>query len=169
MRLNHLGEIIREEWEKSFQIRKELICDTYIIMPNHIHGLIGIVMEDTLVDNMPIGAKTHGMSGAPDTAGSSDTAFVETHGRASLRGRIPGRPTAPIPEMPQRMSRSISSFVAGFKSVATKRINEIRETPGEAVWQTRFYDRIIRDEREFYAVQRYIEENPMRWWLKQKE
>lgn len=38
VRLNHIGEIVREEWENSFQIRKELVCDTYIIMPDHIHG-----------------------------------------------------------------------------------------------------------------------------------
>ena len=68
--------------------------------------------------------------------------------------------------MPQRMPKSISSFVAGFKSAATKRINEMRNTPGEPVWQARFYDRIIRDEREFLAIQQYIDLNPRRWWEK---
>jgi hypothetical protein len=45
-----------------------------------------------------------------------------------------------------RAPKSISSFVAGFKSAATKRINAFRETPGMPVWQARFHDHIIRDE-----------------------
>jgi len=82
MKLNDLGEIVREEWEKSFQIRTELICDTYIIMPNHIHGLIGVV-ENTPTDKIPSGIKTCGTS---DTVDTTSPIFVETHGRASLRG-----------------------------------------------------------------------------------
>ena len=37
MRLNFLGEIVREELFRSFVIRKELILDEWVIMPNHVH------------------------------------------------------------------------------------------------------------------------------------
>ncbi|HEX2952539.1 MAG TPA: hypothetical protein VHR47_00975, partial [Bacillota bacterium] len=88
-------------------------------------------------------------------------------------GQSPQPPLPPINNlsrpMPQRMPRSISSFVAGFKSAATKRINEIRDTPGQPVWQTRFYDRIVWNEKEIYAVRRYIKENPERLWAQMNE
>ena len=49
MFLSDLGKIVKEEWEKSFEIRSELICDTYVIMPNHIHAIIEI-KKDSYVD-----------------------------------------------------------------------------------------------------------------------
>jgi REP element-mobilizing transposase RayT len=58
---------------------------------------------------------------------------VGTHGRASL----------------QRKPRSLGSLIAGFKSIVTKRINELHKTPGSPVWQPRYYDHIIRNEKEF--------------------
>jgi putative transposase len=36
MRLNEFGGIAREEWLRSAEIRKEIILDEFIIMPNHI-------------------------------------------------------------------------------------------------------------------------------------
>ncbi len=53
--------------------------------------------------------------------------------------------------------------MAGFKSAATKRINEIRGVSGSPVWQRNYYERVIRNDRELAAVQTYIEENPARW------
>ena len=62
-----------------------------------------------------------------------------------------------------RSPQSISSFMACFKSSATKRINEFRQTPGAAVWQPRFHDRIIRDEEEYEQKANYIKKNPENW------
>jgi hypothetical protein len=53
--------------------------------------------------------------------------------------------------------------MAGVKSVITKRINEIRNTPGEPVLQPRFHDHIIRDEHELFRVRQYIKNNPLNW------
>jgi REP element-mobilizing transposase RayT len=65
--------------------------------------------------------------------------------------------------MPKRSPKSISSFVAGFKSAATSRINQYRMTPKMPVWQTRFYDHIIRDEGEYQRIDHYIRNNPLNW------
>jgi REP element-mobilizing transposase RayT len=40
VRLNGFGGIVGEEWLRSAEIRKEIILDEFIIMPNHIHGII---------------------------------------------------------------------------------------------------------------------------------
>ncbi|MCR4293222.1 MAG: hypothetical protein NUV76_10150 [Candidatus Kuenenia sp.] len=84
---------------------------------------------------------------------------VKTHGRASLQ-------TPPLPRhtgISHRLPRSISSFVAGFKSSATKRINEFRNTPKIPVWQSRFNDHIIRNEDEYHLIANYIRTNPEKW------
>ena len=36
MILNEYGKIVQEEWEKSFEIRKELFCDAFILSLIHI-------------------------------------------------------------------------------------------------------------------------------------
>lgn len=139
MILSEIGLIVQHEWNASFEIRAELFCDAFVIMPNHIHAILRI-------DNM-----------------------VGPHGRADLQqiGRIEhthGR--AYIPQshgVAYRPPKSISSFVAGFKSAATKRINEYRKMPRSPVWQHRFHDHIIRSETEYDRIKKYILENPENW------
>ena len=63
----------------------------------------------------------------------------------------------------RRAPRSVSSLVAGFKATTTRLINEARATPGQRVWQRNYHDRIIRNEREFLAIRRYIYDNPANW------
>jgi len=149
MVLSEIGEMVRQEWDKSFEIRRELFCDAFVIMPNHIHAILRI--EKNGNDD----------SGAPDAT----DAIVETHGRASLpgRGRPPSPKSTPNPGVAYRPPKSISSFVAGFKSAATKRINEFRHTPKLPVWQSRFHDHIIRNAGEYQRIKKYISENPMNW------
>jgi len=58
---------------------------------------------------------------------------------------------------------SLGAIVRSFKSATTKRINEIRQTPGEAVWQRNDYDRIIRNDGELERARGYVRLNPVRW------
>ncbi len=62
---------------------------------------------------------------------------------------------------PLRRPRSLGSLVAGFKSAATKRINELRRTPGMPVWQRNYMDRVIRNDQELTRVRSYIRNNPL--------
>jgi REP element-mobilizing transposase RayT len=59
---------------------------------------------------------------------------------------------------PQR--KNLASVIRGFKSAVTMfaRKNNITFD-----WQTRFYDRIIRNDQEYYRIEKYIEENPRKW------
>ena len=40
MRLNALGEIVRHEWLRTADIRPNVELDAFVLMPNHIHGII---------------------------------------------------------------------------------------------------------------------------------
>lgn len=66
---------------------------------------------------------------------------------------------------PGPRTASLSSIIAGFKAASTVRINQARERQGAPVWQRGFFERVIRNERELRMIQRYIEENPLRWEL----
>ena len=57
---------------------------------------------------------------------------VGAHGRAPLQGGA----------SLHRRPRSLGSLIAGFKSIAKIRINELRRTPRVPVWQRNYHDRI---------------------------
>jgi putative transposase len=40
MGLSEFGGIVEEEWLRTFDIRKSLIPDEFVVMPNHFHGII---------------------------------------------------------------------------------------------------------------------------------
>ena len=127
MRLNESGRIAYSEWLGSKKIRREIELDVFVVMPNHLHGIVAII-ED-----------------------------VGAHGGAPLSGRAP--------QQPYRLPRSLGSFIAGYKSIVTKRINQMRDTPAAPVWQRNYQERIIRDERELLKMQKYIQNNPAQWEL----
>ncbi|MFQ5799352.1 MAG: transposase, partial [Bacteroidota bacterium] len=70
-------------------------------------------------------------------------------------GRSP-LPTGPAP-------KTIGALVAGFKSVVTKRINQMRATLGSPVWQRNYYEHVIRDEKSLNRIREYIITNPQFW------
>ncbi len=61
--------------------------------------------------------------------------------------------------------KSLSVIVGSYKSAVTKRINEIRGTPGKSVWQRNYYEHIIRTEEELNEIREYITDNPLKWEL----
>ena len=58
---------------------------------------------------------------------------------------------------------SLGAVMAGFKAACTSAINRHRGTPGAAVWQSRYYDRVIHDLAAMESIRRYIRDNPMAW------
>ena len=54
MKLHRQGEIVQEEWFRSAEIRKEirLFPDEFVVMPNHVHGIVWIVENDVLGENV---------------------------------------------------------------------------------------------------------------------
>jgi len=42
MRLNGYGQVAHDEWYRSADIRAELALDAFVVMPNHVHGIVFI-------------------------------------------------------------------------------------------------------------------------------
>ena len=45
MMLNEFGELVKNEWLKTGNIRRNIIIDAFVVMPNHLHGIL-IVMDN---------------------------------------------------------------------------------------------------------------------------
>src|SRR5690606_33246596 len=154
MILSDFGKIVDEEWHKSFALRTELLLDEFILMPNHLHAII-------ILD--PV--QTHGRASQTDDDKNKETygpqktdEALETHGRASL----------PFSRKP----KSISSFIAAFKSASTSKIDDfIDETEfpikkfnrDHKFWHPNYHDHIIRSEGAYLKIKNYIINNPAKW------
>jgi len=125
MRLNEIGRFVEEEWQNAVNAFPGVSMDAFVIMPDHVHG---IVMID----------------------GDSNRTNV---------GAIHESPLQPA----ARRKMTISRLVGRFKTVTAKWINSLRGTPGQAVWQRNYHDRIIRDSFEQHRIREYIAANPSRW------
>ena len=62
-----------------------------------------------------------------------------------------------------RGGNRLGRLVGAFKTVSTKRINIVRGSPGEMLWQRNYYERVIRNDRELNLIREYIEGNPAKW------
>jgi putative transposase len=145
MRLNEVGRIVQEEWGRSAAVRAEIELDCRVVMPNHVHGIIVVADARTALYSP---ARAYGSSvGAYGSSVGAYGSSVGAYGHTPLRSP----------------SKTVGAVVRGFKSAATKRINEIRGTPGVLVWQRNYYEHVIRDEDSLGRIRRYIAENPARW------
>ena len=58
---------------------------------------------------------------------------------------------------------TVGRILAYFKYQSTKRINEMRVTPGAHLWQRNYYEHVIRDEASLHGIRQYVRDNPARW------
>ncbi len=134
MRLNELGDIVKEEWERTPQIRPNIIIDTFVVMPNHCHAIIGLVKQFDAVG-----------------------AYCNTPLPPTTRvGPYAARPFI-------SPTQSIDAIVRGFKGAVTKQINIVRTTPTNPVWQRNYYEHIIRTDESLETIRLYIKNNPAKW------
>ena len=166
MILSDWGHIIDQAWVNSFEIRNELFCDEYVVMPNHLHAIV--VLDHSNQESVKTHAieidpvETHGRAShyknhKPKQTHGIENNPVETHGRASLQ---------------QRQPRSISSFIAGFKSAVNSKIDDFIDENNLAIpkynrenhfFQSNYHDRIIRSQQEYNRIKKYIINNPSNW------
>jgi REP element-mobilizing transposase RayT len=153
MVINSYGKVVGEEWFKSARIRSEieLFTDEFVVMPNHIHGIIWIVKDPSVGATHGIIRATHGNVRATRGTERATRGIVRATQRVA-----PTRPCGPRPG-------SIGAIIGQYKSAVTKRINQNRESHGEPIWQRNYHDHIIRDETELVNIRAYIADNPRRW------
>ena len=58
---------------------------------------------------------------------------------------------------------TIIDIICAYKSITSKRHNRTFKMKGRTLWQSRYYDHIIRNEAEYQQIWQYIDENPIRW------
>lgn len=167
MVLNPHGRIVVEEWRHTEQVRDNVMLDAFVVMPNHVHGIICITANPGN-DCPDPGGHPSPRSSNPST---DDTGANPRRDSLTMNPCDPSMHPYPALNPHGRPRRSFGGAVAGSlstimrqsKSMVTKRINRRRGMPGAPVWQRNFYERIVRNRRALNRIRTYIHQNPAQW------
>lgn len=58
---------------------------------------------------------------------------------------------------------TLSDVICAYKSLTTRACNALRKQQGSGIFQTSFYDKVIRNEEGYLKAWQYIDENPRKW------
>jgi REP element-mobilizing transposase RayT len=133
MQLSEMGEIAKDCWEQIPQHFPFVQLGAFVIMPNHVHGII--VVDKTDVETLH----------ATSLPLQRDELYKGSHDIFSQLS-------------PQKYS--VGSIIRSYKSAVSKNIHEFSPN---FTWQSRFHDHIIRNEKEFTKISEYIMHNPQNW------
>lgn len=136
MILNEVGKIIVRWWEETKNKFPNIELDEFVIMPNHLHGIITIVGADLRV--------------CPDSKGQGTT------NKRIKQGEHTGSPLQKIIQWFKTMTTN--EYIQGVKSGICPPFKN-------HLWQRSFYDHVIRDEQSLHDVREYIQHNPLNWEL----
>lgn len=116
--------------------------DNFVIMPNHVHLLL-------IVNNEANGRMLS--SPTENRNGSSTNPWNDTN----PVGADIIRPSC------KSGAKAITTIIGQMKRWGSKEI-------GFSFWQSSFYDHIIRDEEDYLSRWKYIEENPIKWMIREE-
>lgn len=69
IRLNEYGQVVRNEWLNTENIRSNVELDAFIVMPNHVHGIL-VIVDDCRGVLQYAPTKKYGFSSPSQTLGS---------------------------------------------------------------------------------------------------
>ena len=136
MKLSTEGAIVQGFWHEIPKHFPFVTLGEFIVMPNHIHGVLILDKE------------RHKVESSQESIDTIPKLLIDkTIGQTRLRNQG---------------SDTVSSIIGSYKSICTKHINKTFPTL-EFGWQTRFWDNIIKDGQSFENVSQYIINNPLTW------
>ncbi len=138
VRLNAYGQIAEREWRRTAVMRTAVTMDAWVVMPNHVHGIV--VIE------------------AADDSELVDKSGFASDRRSPLRIEREGLSVARGPAQ-----ASLGALIVGYKAAVTRRINELRGTNQPAIWQRNYYEHVIRNDEDLVRIREYIVNNSARW------
>jgi putative transposase len=128
VRLNENGRIDYRCWQSLPEHFEHLELDAFIVMPNHVHGII--VIQETFAGDSP------------------------NHGRHESR-LVGAQHAAPVRLKAAVAPNSLGAIIRSFKSAVTKDINRLGDSQIK-IWLRNYYEHIIRDDQDLENIRRYV-------------
>ena len=162
-------EMVQRWWDKLPEKFSNIETDAFVIMPNHIHGIIIITGGIVGVDPRVNPDDPHGIeqSHEVDPTGDGQSREIgQSHGIAPTddgQSREIGQSHGIAPT-----GSSLSTIVQWFKTMTTNEyirgVKQLGWTPFPGkLWQRNYWEHIVRNDDDLTRIQNYIQNNPRRW------
>ena len=151
--LNDAGKMIEKWFLKLEDKFPDIKCDIFVVMPNHVHCII----VNNGGGNKNI-ARANRINNAPNLDISSIMGGISILDETSIMGEHLGSPQgSPLGSVMQWFkTMSTNEYIMGVKTLGWERFDG-------KLWQRNYWEHIIRDERSYNAIRKYIVNNPRKW------
>ena len=136
MILSETGRIAYETWCYLPEHFPNVLLDEFIVMPNHVHGII--IIEPSI----------------------SDTGTLHRDGVGTLQATSLPQPKNNFMSSISPKPGSLPAIIRSYKSAVSKTVHL---TDPEFAWQPRYYDHLIRSDQALFRIRHYIINNPVKW------
>ncbi len=124
--------------------------DEYVVMPNHVHVLLHINNQNSLVETFHHNAFRKGIE--------DEDIFIYVRKTLQCNTSTENKNEFMSGISPKK--GSVSTIIRSYKSIVTR---EARKINSDFSWQERFHDHIIRNDTSYYKIKNYIKNNPENW------
>lgn len=175
MQPNDAGRMAVAVWDEIPIFCPGVEIDEFVLMPNHLHGIIVLTGTDPRTAPRPSFPARRGpgnsLGGPPWVRGLSAEVGQGAAPTSNTVGAGPRACPVDTRRLDPAMGRALPALgdiVARYKSMTTKRyIDGVKRAgwppfPGR-VWQRNYYEHIIRNEAELLRIREYIASNPANW------
>ena len=142
---SEIGKIAEKIWYEIPNQFPFIYLDTFVVMPNHIHGII-------LIDNRV----TYADPPNDTSKAISELPFLNAQPIDAVQKQCGGFAGDKNPMLSDNLSKAMRWYKARVCFDARK-LNK------NFTWQPRFHDHIIRNESSYQMISEYIIDNPKRW------
>jgi REP element-mobilizing transposase RayT len=138
MQLNDAGQMVHAVWDDLPKYYPGVETDIFVVMPNHIHGVIFLV-----------GA---GPCACPEFGGQPQGVAPTINASANLVAQH-----LSLPDVLHRFKTlTTQRYTRGVKKTGWSRFNS-------RLWQRNYFEHVIRSEDSLNRIRQYIFDNPVRW------
>ena len=130
--LSKIGEIVKDVWSIIPKQFPDVVIDKWVIMPNHLHGIIVINKIMFIYKNL--------------------INQIPTDQHNTFKSGIKNNPM-------ELEKITLGRIIRWFKGLSTYKIHKTLKSKF-SIWQPRYFDYIIRDEKTLDEIREYIELNP---------
>ena len=162
MILNEYGRMANDCWLEIPQHYPNVVLHEFVVMPNHIHGILEIVANDCAA---AVGANYYSPSSndrniSPSSNEHNISFLSNEHNNNILENEGADNKRAnnnsPLRKQPHGTSGTIGAIIRGFKIGVTKQT-------GYSIWQRNYHEHIIRNRNRHAIIVDYINNNPAKW------
>lgn len=149
MILSNIGVLANVFWYEIKNHFAYVELDEFVVMPNHVHGILTIKKPEHEIDKQ-FDQNNDKNCNVDETVETRHALSLQSAQKTTLgqkRYQNPGK-------------NNLSTIIGSYKSAVTK---HARRLGYEFGWQSRFYDRIIRNTESLIMVQKYILDNVVNW------